>query len=163
QRDQEAGVRELIDAHALAPSTFIPVLRARVTGVTGRDINLEEYEDVRRRGLGREYVITFRSHLESNEVVQAGALWDGPVPPGGEPEVSIEEGIAERGVRIGDRMRFEIAGRTIEARVSSIREVDWREARNGGFMFGLRPGPFGEAPRTVVARGRATRRREGRT
>src|SRR5690606_2457391 len=162
QRDQEAGVRELIDAHALAPSTFIPVLRARVTGVTGRDINLEEYEDVRRRGLGREYVITFRSHLESNEVVQAGAVWDGPAPPGGEPEVSTEEGIAAPRGRIGDRMGFEIAGRPIEARVSSIREVDWSEARNGGFMFVFRPGPFDEAPRTFIALVRAPREAEAR-
>lgn len=157
QRDQEEGVRALVDSRALAPAKFIPVLRARVTGVAGRDITLDAYEDVRRRGLGREYVITYRSHLEDNEVLDEGELWDGPVPPGGEPEVSIEEGIAERGVRIGDRMRFDIAGRSVEARVSSIREVDWSEARNGGFMFVFRPGPFEDAPRTFIALVRAPR------
>lgn len=157
QRDQEEGVRALVDARALAPAKLIPVLRARVTGVAGSDINLEEYEDVRRRGLGREYVTTFRSYLEANEVMAEGELWDGPVPPGGTPEVSIEEGIAARGVGIGDRMRFDIAGRIVEARVTSIREVDWSEARNGGFMFVFRPGPFDEAPRTFIALVRAPR------
>ena len=157
QRDQDEGVRALVDARALAPAKLIPVLRARVTGVAGSDINLEEYDDVRRRGLGREYVTTFRSHLEANETMAEGAFWDGPVPEGGAAEVSIEEGIASRGVGIGDRMRFDIAGRIIEARVTSIREVDWSQARNGGFMFVFRPGPLDEAPRTFIALVRAPR------
>ncbi len=157
QRDQEAGVRALVDGRAIEPAKLIPVMRARVVGVAGRDVNLEAYDDVRRRGLGREYVITYRSHLEANEVMQAGELWEGPVPDGGTPDVSIEEGIARRGIGIGDRMRFDIAGREIEARVTSIREVDWSEARNGGFMFVFRPGPFEDAPRTFIALVRAPR------
>ena len=155
QRDQEAGVRGLVDPRALEPAKLIPVMRARVVGVAGSDVNLHDVDDVRRRGLGREYVITYRSHLEANEVMQQGQLWNSPVPQGGDPEVSIEEGIAMRGVGIGDRMRFDIAGRVVEARVTSIREVDWSEARNGGFMFVFRPGPFDEAPQTFIALVRA--------
>ena len=48
-------------------------------------------------------------------------------------------------------MRFDILGRTVEARVTSIRDVEWRESRNGGFMFVFRPGPFDEAPQTFVS------------
>jgi putative ABC transport system permease protein len=155
QRDQEPGVRALVDARAIEPAKLIPVMRARVVGVAGSSVNLDDHADVRRRGLGRDYIITYRSHLEANEVMQKGRLWDGPVPDGGMPEVSIEEGIARRGVGIGDRMRFDIAGRVIEARVTSIREVDWSEARNGGFMFVFRPGPFEDAPRTFIALVRA--------
>ncbi|MEX2270949.1 MAG: FtsX-like permease family protein [Vicinamibacterales bacterium] len=157
QPDQETGVRTLVDQRAIAPAKFIPVMRARVVGVSGSDAGLDDYDDVRRRGLGREYVITYRSHLEANEVMQEGGLWEGPVPAGGVPEVSIEEGIARRGVGIGDRMRFDIAGRVIEATVTSIREVDWSEARSGGFMFVFRPGPFEDAPRTFFALVRAPR------
>jgi putative ABC transport system permease protein len=157
QPDQEAGVRALVDPRSIAPAKFIPVMRARVVGVAGGDTNLAQYDDVRRRGLGREYVITYRSHLESNEVISKGRLWDSPVPAGAMPEVSIEENIASRGVGLGDRMRFDIAGRIIEARVTSIRDVDWSEARNGGFMFVFRPGPFEDAPRTNIALLRAPR------
>jgi putative ABC transport system permease protein len=155
QRDQEPGVRALVDQRAMEPAKLIPVMRARVAGVAGSSVNLDDLADVRRRGLGREYVITYRSHLEANEVMQEGRLWDGPVAEGGMPEVSIEEGIARRGVGIGDRMRFDIAGREIEAVVTSIREVDWSEARSGGFMFVFRPGPFEDAPRTFIALVRA--------
>ncbi len=157
QRDQEQGVRTLIDPRAAEPAKLIPVMRARIVGVAGSDINLDEIQDVRRRGLGREYVTTYRSHLESNEVMEEGELWDSPLPPGGTPEVSIEEGIARRGVGIGDRIRFDIAGRAVEAVVTSVREVDWSEARNGGFMFVFRPGPPDDAPRTFIALVRAPR------
>ena len=58
-----------------------------------------------------------------------------------EPEVSVEEGIRERfQIDVGDTMRFDILGRIINARVTSIREVDWRDSRSGGFMFVFRPG-----------------------
>nr|MBA3950069.1 FtsX-like permease family protein [Acidobacteriota bacterium] len=155
QRDQEAGVRALVDPRAVEPATLIPVMRARIVGVDGREVDLDEVQDVRRRGLGREYVITYRSHLEANEVMDEGELWDSSLPAGAMPEVSIEEGIARRGVGIGDLLRFDIAGRVIEARVTSIREVDWSEARSGGFMFVFRPGPFEDAPRTFIALVRA--------
>src|SRR6185436_15032060 len=49
QPDQRDGVVQLIDARngsEPAPN-LIPVLRARVTGVRGRDVNLETFEQVR--------------------------------------------------------------------------------------------------------------------
>jgi putative ABC transport system permease protein len=63
----------------------------------------------------------------------------------------VELGIHERfAINVGDVMRFDIVGRTIAARVSSIREVDWRDARSGGFMFVFRPGPLDRAPQTWI-------------
>ena len=47
-------------------------------------------------------------------------------------------------------MRFDILGRTVAARVTSVRAVDWRDSRNGGFMFVFRPGVFAEAPHTLI-------------
>ena len=38
-------------------------------------------------------------------------------------------------------MRFDVLGRIVQARVTSVREVEWGDARNGGFMFVFRPGP----------------------
>jgi putative ABC transport system permease protein len=152
QRNQVDGVRTFLSdpAHSSGDFQLIPVMRARVTGVTGRQTNLETVEDVRRRGsLAREYTITYRDHLESNERVRAGRFWTGP---SAEPEVSIETSIHERfNIDVGDTIRFDILGRTIEARVTSIRDVEWRESRNGGFMFVFRPGPFDEAPQTFVS------------
>src|SRR5262249_20542943 len=152
QRDQTERMARFLGDRAQGTSHFqlIPVLRARVTGVIGRETDLETYEDVRARGsLAREYTVTYRDRLESNERIVAGRFWSGPSP---DPEVSIEQGIHERfHIDVGDTVRFDILGRIVNARVSSIREVDWRDARSGGFMFVFRPGTLDQAPQTFIA------------
>src|SRR5690606_1267748 len=53
QQDQVADVTALLERyqHPGAPAPrLLPVLRARVTGVQGREVYLENYEDVRGRG-----------------------------------------------------------------------------------------------------------------
>src|SRR4029079_6269531 len=119
------------------------------------EVNLESFEAVRQRGsLGREYTITYRDQLQPNETVIAGAFWAsaaGVTGNGEEAEVSIEKSIHERfKIDVGDVVRFDVAGRPLEARVSSVREVKWEDARSGGFMFVFRPGPLDKAPQTWI-------------
>jgi putative ABC transport system permease protein len=134
------------------PPVTIPVLRARVVGVQGRELTLDSYEQVRgRSGLSREFTITYRPALERNEKVIQGAWWDADTAAA-EPEVSIEEGfLRNTPLNVGDRMTFDVLGRTVTARVSSIRRVDWQDFRAGGFMFVFRPGVFDAAPHTFIA------------
>ena len=150
QRDALAGFLDEQNGSAPAPR-LIPVLRARVVGVQGREINLESYEEVRGRGsLSREYTVTYRPHLEANEEVIAGAWWNGAAPP--EPQVSIEERLRDRfRIQVGDQMRVDILGRIVTARVASVRKVDWRDFRAGGFMMVFSPGTFDGAPHTFIS------------
>ena len=153
QRGQADGMRAFLGdpAHRAGEFQLIPVLRARVVGVDGRDTKIEGVDEVRRSGisLGREFTITYRDHLEANERLLEGAFWNGPSQ---EPEVSVERQIAERArLHVGDTMRFDILGRTISPRITSIRDVEWRESRNGGFVFVFRPGALDQAPQTFVA------------
>jgi putative ABC transport system permease protein len=153
QRGQADSMRAFLrdPAHRGGDAQLIPVLRARVVGVVGKETNLEGADAVRRSGMsiGREFTLTYRDHLEANERVLEGSFWKGP---SAEPEVSIERQIAERArIHVGDTMRFDILGRIISPRVTSIRNVEWRESRNGGFVFVFRPGSLDQAPQTFVA------------
>jgi len=155
QPDQADGIRAMLDARqeGATSARLVPTLRARVTGVRGRDVNLESYADVRGRGsLAREYTVTYRGMIEQNEAVTSGQFWTLETPGAdAEQEVSIEQSIHERfGINVGDRMRFDIAGRTLEAKVTSVRRVRWEDARSGGFMFVFRPGALARAPHTFV-------------
>ena len=178
QSDQRDRIAAFLDqANGTAPPPKVmPTLRARVVAVQGRDVELESYQQVRGRGLGREYTVTYRSNLEGNEEVLEGKWWD-DTPSTGEPEVSIEEGIGDsvgrdrdgRGrdggggapsdlpddarnrIHIGDRIRFDVLGRIVTARVASVRRVDWQDFRAGGFMFVFRPGAFDDAPHTFIS------------
>src|SRR5688500_7680725 len=178
QSDQRDRIAAFLDEAngAAPPPKVMPTLRARVVGVQGRDVELESYQQVRGRGLGREYTVTYRPSLEANEELLEGEWWD-DTPITGEAEVSIEEGIGARefsregrgggrgrggpGVEgpeprggrigVGDQMRFDILGRIVTARVTSIRRVDWQDFRAGGFMFVFRPGSFADAPHTFIS------------
>jgi putative ABC transport system permease protein len=155
QPQQAAGVRAFLASHGAGDARPIPVLRARVTGVKGRTLNLDSFEDVRGRGsLGREYVVTWRDYLQPNERVIEGRFWGSGRSPDG--EVSIEKSLHERfGIELGDRMTFDILGRQVTARVTSVRDVDFRDARQGGFMFVFRPGVLDGAPATYIVPVRA--------
>jgi putative ABC transport system permease protein len=129
--------------------------------VRGREMDLDSYEQVRGRGLSREYTVTYRAHLEGNEQLTDGEWWgDAPMAPG-EAEVSIEERFNDRDndgnfragsrINVGDRMQFDVLGRVITARVASVRRVDWQDFRAGGFMFVFRPGTFDGAPHTYIS------------
>jgi putative ABC transport system permease protein len=152
QRDQRADVERFLRDHGGGGEPrLVPVLRARVVGVTGRRGKLSSIEEIRERGsISREFVLTWRGALSRNERVVEGRFWDGS--PSATAEVSVEQGIRERGgLEIGDRLRFDVLGRIVEATITSVRSVDWDDAREGGFVFVFRPGVLERAPHNYIA------------
>ena len=154
QEDQREAVVEFLDQEngPEDPPVLIPVLRAQLVGVDGQNVTLENYEAVRGRGrVSREYTVTYRAGLEDNETLLAGAWWP-EAQVDGAPEVSVEESIRNRlDLEIGDRLSFDVLGDIVTARVASVREVDFRDFRAGGFVFVFRPGSFAGIPHGYIA------------
>jgi putative ABC transport system permease protein len=148
QPDQVDGVTAAVTPFVRAAPRVLPLMRARVVGVDGRHTRLANADAVRQHGeLTREYGLTYRNEIQNNERLVAGTFWSGPLTTaktadGLDTEVSIEKEVHDDArVEVGDVMRFDVAGSVLSARVTSIREVSWDEAQNGGFIFVLRPGP----------------------
>jgi putative ABC transport system permease protein len=137
-----------------------------VAAVEGDRLNLPDVQAVReRRGLARQFGLTFRTGLESNERLTEGTTWTSPwlapasdagpmaaTPSDIDTEVTVEEELFdESGLSIGDRIRFDVAGYSIRARIVGVRSVDWEDSQNGGFVFVLRPSPVvQQAPHSYV-------------
>ncbi len=152
QHDQEEPLKQFLIATGSDPEPrLLPVLRARVTGIRGRELNLTSVEDVRERGsIAREFTVTYRDYLQPNERITEGKFWPKGAAPA-TPEVSIEQSLRDRaGLRLGDRVRFDVLGRPFEATVTSVRDVDWSDSRAGGFMFVFSPGLLAQAPHTYL-------------
>ncbi|MCA1633691.1 MAG: ABC transporter permease [Acidobacteria bacterium] len=149
QKDQVEGVREIVGRATGTRAELIPTVRARIVAINGREVDLDAAEMKRERGrLGREYVVTYRPRLDYNETIVGGQFWDETPSP--EPEVSVEEGMrGVAGLDVGGTLTFDIQGRKLTARVTSVRRVDWRNSRTG-FLVLFRPGALENAPQTFV-------------
>lgn len=158
QPDQRGGVEEIAAKYLGAKPQLIPTISARIAKISSGEAGLDNVRPNENRGqggqvglMGREYIVTYRNNIEDSEKVTAGKFWDSALPPGAEPEVSIEELLhRELGLNVGDTMTFNVQGRQITARVASIREVDWRNARTG-FLIVFRPGPLDQAPAKFIS------------
>ncbi len=149
QKDQQAPLSEFIKQETGEDPLLVPTIRARITSINGRDIDFEQEDAKRQRGLlGREYVVTYRPNLEVNERILEGEFWD--AQPSSEAEVSVEESMKGLlGLDVGGNITFDIQGRKITAKVTSIRKIEWRNSRTG-FMVLFRPGTLENAPQMLV-------------
>jgi putative ABC transport system permease protein len=151
QRSQVDEVKA-IAAEALGePVEPIPTVRARIAMVNGKPFDFEQRETRQQQGqIGREFAVTYRPRLDQNETIVAGEFWDAATPSTGEIEVSVEEGMSQRlGVNVGGVITFDILGRRLNARVTSIRKIDLRNTRTA-FIFVFRPGALEAAPQTFI-------------
>jgi putative ABC transport system permease protein len=127
-----------------------PTVRARIAYVNGQPIDFQQREVRQQQGqIGREFAITYRPNLDTNETIVEGRWWGSR--PGEVPEVSVEEEMAGRlKIAVGDSITFDISGRKITARVANIRKLDLRNTRTA-FVFVFRPGTLENAPQSYAA------------
>lgn len=86
------------------------------------------------RELGREFNLTSRTDLLSNEAITAG-VWSG----GKSGEVSVDENFAKRAnIKLGSKLTFSIQGFEVSSTVTSLRKTDSRSGLPF-FFFVLSP------------------------
>ncbi|MCC7040175.1 MAG: FtsX-like permease family protein [Burkholderiales bacterium] len=134
---------------------FQPMVRGRLVAVNGTALDTKRYSDPRARRLAeREFNLSWAAALPAGNRVTGGAFWTAATPADA-AGMSLEEGIAETlGVKLGDVLGFDIAGNRIDARVTSLRKVDWDSFRVNFFAL-FPPGPLASMPATYIAAFRA--------
>jgi putative ABC transport system permease protein len=136
QNDQLPGVTALVKRENLDILQEVPVVTMRIQSVNG--VPAEELQKRRseHRGnwaLRREYRSTYRERLSDAEKIVEGELQS---RAGKTIRVSLEERIArELGVKVGDRLTFDVQGIPIATTVGSIRSVEWRTFQPNFFVL----------------------------
>lgn len=133
QDDQVADVRAFMRVEGLQPPTLFPMIRARLTARNGEATSGAQYSEPRARRMAeREFNLSMADGFGDDNRITAGRVWSGTPAS---PEISVEEEFAERlGWKIGDRIAFDVAGEPFEARITSLREVDWESFRPNFFV-----------------------------
>jgi putative ABC transport system permease protein len=134
-----------------ADVVFRPMVRGRLVELNGAAIDTTKFGDVRARRLAeREFNLSWAEDVPKGNRVSSGAFWT-PTTPAAEAGMSLEDGIAETlGVKIGDRLTFDVAGTRVSANVTSLRKVDWDSFRINFFAL-FPPGPLDGMPATYIA------------
>jgi putative ABC transport system permease protein len=169
QTDQRDGVADVIAEHGVSALGITPIVPARIALLNGRPTDSLTVDSLHpgpsRWALRREYRHTYRDTLVSSERLTAGAWWKRSTArrEGTIPRISVEEDLAgELGVRVGDRITWNVQGVLVETQIASLRQVSWARFEPNFFVV-FEPGVLERAPQTFVLMAReadATRRAE---
>lgn len=127
----EAFLQTLRD-EGVANLDWYPMLRGRLIQINGENVRADRYTEERaQRLIEREFNISHSADAPAhNQIVQ------GSWKPEEADAISMEEGIAKTlQLKLGDQLRFDMAGVDVDVRISSIRRVDWTSMRANFFAI----------------------------
>jgi len=149
QPDEVAGVRRMLREGGLDSQGPFPMIRGRLLRIGDHPVSAGDYSSPRAQRLAtRDFNLSLAEEPQSDNRVVAGRWWSEDERD--KPWFSVEEGIAETlGIPLGAELVFEVAGREILGKVTSLRSVQWDSFNVNFFVVGT-PGLMAEQPATYI-------------
>jgi len=156
QPDQAQAFRDALSRAGVQRYDWYPMFRGRLVALNGQPIQPQTLAgDRAQRLVEREFNLSHAAQLPAGNPVVAGR-WTPEEPDG----MSVEEGLAQTlGLKLGDRLTFDIAGQPHEGRITSLRKVDWGSMRVNFFVLLPRSSLAGDVPVTWISSFRAPAQR----
>lgn len=149
QPDQLSAVRSFLSRENGAEPPLFPMIRGRLTAINNQPVAPESYADEHaQRLVAREFNLSWAAKMQEDNKIVAGKWWT-PADDG-KHLFSVEEGLAKTlGVKLGDTLRFNIGGMDFDARVASLRKVEWDSMRANFFIIAS-PGALDGYPASYI-------------
>ena len=130
--EQADDFQKNLQTNGVAKYDWYPMIRGRLLAVNGQPVGPDNYtEDRAKRLVDREFNLSTAVQQPPHNQIVAGRWTENEAGA-----VSVEEGIAETlGLKLGDRLLFDIGGVPNEARITSLRKVDWGSMRANFFVM----------------------------
>ena len=150
--EQKDDIAARLAGAGVQKAPLYPMIRGRLTAVNGQAVTATTYTEERAKSLAeREFNLSTMHAMQPDNRIVAGKWFadapDGSSPP---PEASVEEGIAKTlHLKLGDRLRFDIAGQTVEAAITSLRKLEWGSMRVNFFVI-INPHAMADTPQTWI-------------
>ena len=132
QPEQGEAFQKALRDGGVTKFDWYPMIRGRLVAVNGKAITPDDFEDDRaKRLVDREFNLSNNTEQPAHNQTVAGK-WT----PGEKDAVSVEEGLAKTlGLKLGDSLRFDMGGQINEAKITSLRKVDWGSMRVNFFVM----------------------------
>ncbi|WCT23216.1 ABC transporter permease [Acidovorax temperans] len=130
--EQADDFQKTLQTNGVSRYDWYPMIRGRLLAVNGQPVGPDNYtEDRAKRLVDREFNLSTAVQQPPHNQIVAGRWTENEAGA-----VSVEEGIAETlGLKLGDRLLFDIGGVQNEARITSLRKVDWGSMRANFFVM----------------------------
>ena len=132
QPPQAEAFRKTLDGAGVRGYDWFPMVRGRLVTVGTHAVSLADYPDERaKRLVDREFNLSWSGTLPAHNEVVAGR-WT----PEDKEGLSVEEGLAQTlGLKLGDRLAFDLGGTSAGGTITSLRKVDWSSMRVNFFVL----------------------------
>jgi len=146
QPDQRQAVEQALRQGGVTDVALYPMIRGRLVQINGRAISAADYpEDRAKRLVDREFNLSTLRDIPPGNGIVAGRWFDDS-----KPEASVERGLAQTlGIKLGDRLQFDIAGQLVEAPVTSLRKLEWGSLRVNFFVI-MNPAIMRDTPQSWI-------------
>jgi putative ABC transport system permease protein len=133
-QDREA-FSAMLAADGGSVTRILPMIRGRMTKINSEYVGARKFGDRRGEGLAsREQNLTWATEIGPDNRITEGH-WFTP-EEAGKPLVSVATDMQQSiGLKLGDKLTFDIAGETIVATISSFREVQWDSLQPNFFLM----------------------------
>jgi putative ABC transport system permease protein len=130
--EQSAAFQKALTQGGVTKYDWYPMIRGRLIAINDRNVNPEDYSDERaKRLVDREFNLSNSATNPAHNDIVAGK-WTNEEAGA----ISVEEGLAKTlSLKMGDSLRFDIGGMQTEARITSLRKVDWGSMRANFFVM----------------------------
>jgi putative ABC transport system permease protein len=154
QPEQGDAFQQQLRSAGVERYDWYPMIRGRLVSINGETVKPDDFtSDRAQRLVDREFNLSNTAELPPYNPVVAGQWTNNEADA-----LSVEEGLAqELGLKLGDRLGFDIAGQVTEGRITSLRKVDWGSMRVNFFVVF----PVAELPDVPVSYISAFRAPEG--
>jgi putative ABC transport system permease protein len=136
---------------AIAPNAKLadaPMLRGRIVAVKGVPVEKVEAEPDARWVLSGDRGLTYTDTVPPASTIVEGTWW--PKDYSGPPLVSFDAEIAKGlGLKLGDSVTVNILGRNVDAKIASLRKIDW-ESLAINFVMVFSPNTLEGAPHRAL-------------
>lgn len=160
QGDQIDKFLEYLKSKNITPMAVSPLVRSRIIRVNNenyeRKVDAQTFktreEEREARSRNRGVNLSYRDEFSGSEEIIKGVPFSGVYDFASQSpfELSVETRYADRmGLKLNDKLVFDIQGVELEGRITSIRKVKWTTFQPNFFIL-VQPGVLNDAPKTFI-------------
>lgn len=130
--EQSDAFQKALTTQGVTKFDWYPMIRGRLVAVNDKAVSPDDYtEDRAKRLVDREFNLSHSAKNPPHNLIVGGQWTEEEAGA-----ISVEEGIAKTlNLKLGDSLRFDIGGVQTEAKITSLRKVDWGSMRANFFVM----------------------------